>query len=658
MVKHGQATLLVDSVRPPPPKGSAPSLLLRAECGIVGFQGREQLLNEIESWCESEAVASARLFFGSGGVGKTRLFIEACRKLREKKWSEVEGHLRAGEWGDAFKRLFRRNWRTGFLNKDLAALDASTLDRLFQGRRPVFVVVDYAEARGRALRDLLAGAARAGPRSRVRIALVARTVTDWWEEIKHQTADMETLLTSSPAPVEVRSLGEELERKAVFDRAVAGFQRWRGEPGRALDPPDLSQPVFGTTLFIHMAALSAVWEGKRLDTADALMDFVLHHERRYWRSAARELEMPVSLDPAIEQAVALVTLAGGAIEKPLARRLVSSAPALAGRAEDSGKVFGLLDSLYRRPRPAGRGWRLDGLQPDLLGEHLVFRQVAKEEGDTEGRRVAGEGTLLGAFFAGADEPTAVRGLIVLTRLARRKPDAEGWIRQLFEAHTERTALPGMIAATIAGEPVAGALTEVLRGRLTDELAARLVTALPVQTVALRELRVLVTRRHLEALRRTPEPRPPEVEQDIAGYGNDLGNYLGEIGDLVEALRYAEVAEASFRALARDDPVRYRPDLAMSLNNLANRLSELGRREEALERAEEAVAIRRELATAQPDAFRPDLAGSLNNLANILSDLGRREEALERAEEAVGLYRNLATARPDAFRPDLAMSLNN
>ena len=90
-----------------------------------------------------------------------------------------------------------------------------------------------------------------------------------------------------------------------------------------------------------------------------------------------------------------------------------------------------------------------------------------------------------------------------------------------------------------------------------------------------------------------------------------------------------------------------------LNNLGNRLSDLGRREDALAAAHEATDLYRRLAAERPDAFRPDLAMSLNNLGNGLSDLGRREDALAAAHEAVDIRRRLAAERPDAFRPDLA-----
>lgn len=64
----------------------------------------------------------------------------------------------------------------------------------------------------------------------------------------------------------------------------------------------------------------------------------------------------------------MTTMAGRIDRREEAIGLISRAPALAGQpATATAALAGLLHTLY-----PGDGW-LDGVQPDLLGEHLLLR---------------------------------------------------------------------------------------------------------------------------------------------------------------------------------------------------------------------------------------------------------------------------------------------
>ena len=67
------------------------------------------------------------------------------------------------------------------------------------------------------------------------------------------------------------------------------------------------------------------------------------------------------------------------------------------------------------------------------------------------------------------------------------------------------------------------------------------------------------------------------------------------------------AEKVHRGWNGEVPQELRSLYAGWLNNLGNRLSDLGRREDALAAAQEATDLYRRLAAERPDAFRPDLA---------------------------------------------------
>jgi tetratricopeptide (TPR) repeat protein len=249
---------------------------------------------------------------------------------------------------------------------------------------------------------------------------------------------------------------------------------------------------------------------------------------------------------------------------------------------------------------------LSGLEPDLLGETLVWSVLTDPENTPE--------TFLEQVFTGADETAIGNGFVVLGRISLQDPTvATPWLAGVLEADIPGRARRAFYAALALGthtafSPLGLILAEALERKGNLDHAVEFDPLVPQQTVSLREIAVWTGRRLLEFLS-TQE----DTEENLT-------------------------------------------ERARLLSNLGVRLSDLGRREEALQAAQEALDIYRQLAKARPDAFLPDLATSLNNLGNRLSDLGRREEALQAAQEALDIYRQLAKARPDAFLPDLARSL--
>jgi hypothetical protein len=73
------------------------------------------------------------------------------------------------------------------------------------------------------------------------------------------------------------------------------------------------------------------------------------------------------------QAAAVATLAGSAATRSEAIKLLRKAPLLGGQ---SAAVLGNVAELFHRLYP-GEKW-LHGIQPDLLGEHLVERAIAED----------------------------------------------------------------------------------------------------------------------------------------------------------------------------------------------------------------------------------------------------------------------------------------
>ena len=63
-----------------------PIQLLRPEFAVVPFHSNEPTLDELESWCLDKEPFSARLYTGPADVGKTRLVVEGCRRLDDRRW--------------------------------------------------------------------------------------------------------------------------------------------------------------------------------------------------------------------------------------------------------------------------------------------------------------------------------------------------------------------------------------------------------------------------------------------------------------------------------------------------------------------------------------------------------------------------------------------
>jgi len=549
----------------------------------VPFRGREEELATLAEWCDSGEEIGIRLYTGAGGMGKTRLMLRACELRR------------------------RAGWRAGFLDEEASQelFAAKALGDLFSGGKPLLLVVDYAERRRETLERLLARLAAAYPPQPVRLLLVARHAGDWWGDLQGIGKGGGDLLRGPAAalPREIRPLvPKDYERSAAFEEAVKAFAEKLGKKPPDLPPLNLDDPTFDRALYLHAAALQAVLGGEPTADAAELLDFLLDREGEHLekQAAAEGLELSRK---GLTQAAALATLAGPLPDVGNAAEVLRRAPRLKGKDADAvERVADLLHELY----PA-RVW-LNGVQPDLLGEHLVEAEI-----DHDGRlREA-------ALGVGVEDERREAALTVLTRSAQRRwalgPTVEA--RQAGRERLEEALavdLPGLaeLAMKVSVETDVGygersgallgdALGEVLERSGDYELARRLVAKMPETTTALRLAAEVATRLCRDELR----TRNPNDEEG-------------------------------------------RSELARLNSNLSVRLSELGRREEALSAIEEAVVHYRDLSSTRPEAFLPDLAGSLNNLSLRLSELGRREEALLAIEEAVEILIPFFGRHPAAF----------
>ena len=206
-------------------------------------------------------------------------------------------------------------WRAGFLPRN-RQIDREFPALLGEGK-PCLVTLDYAESRTNEIIDLTKAALNFPHRPPVRILLLAREGGDWWDRLaeaadSHQaTAAILRGIDTKTGPYRMtKERIEESDRPVVFREALDGFAQRKNAVTSQVDVPDLTAEFFGKPLFIHLAALSVLRGHPTVDDHE-LLETALGHERSYWRRLLTSDAMPKHLMPALEQALAYLTLIGG-----------------------------------------------------------------------------------------------------------------------------------------------------------------------------------------------------------------------------------------------------------------------------------------------------------------------------------------------------------
>lgn len=317
-----------------------PATLLRPEYGVVPFWGRERELASLTTWCESEPAALVRLYLGSGGMGKTRLLLHGCQMLRQT------------------------GWQAGFL-KASAPLSRDACQALLHDSQPCLIVVDYAEHRRSELTVLLTAAAHLPAQRRVRLILLARSAGEWVHLLRGEGSGAGDLMLACQHIYLDPLARSGAERLALFHEALTTFSSRLGRRVPSQIPEQLSDKHFERILLLHTAALAAIEGVKVKGDGDSLLDFLLDREMAYWQRRAHQLQLPAYLSPAFRQAMAVITLIGGAGSSEEALDLLQSLPLLQGTGP---AILRALADILHECYP-GEAW-IEPLQPDLLGEYL------------------------------------------------------------------------------------------------------------------------------------------------------------------------------------------------------------------------------------------------------------------------------------------------
>jgi tetratricopeptide (TPR) repeat protein len=674
---------------------SGDAALLSPYALSVPLLGREEVLADLWCWMRDSGPVSLRVLAAPAGAGKTRLALELC------------------------EAAVRERWHAGFLTEtELVRFRNQQNLSTWGWNRPTLIVIDYAAARARLLRNwLIELADHPGHEGKpLRLLLLERQADragGWWCEAfgvgGGDAEAVERLLDPPSGPYLLPSLAGPAERRAVLTSILERI----GSPLRPPAPsasPDFDRRLAelswgGEPLFLLMAGLVAARAGFAevlALTAPDLAFRIAGHEIGRIHDLARHRGIPEAF---LAHLAAYVTLCQGLTQGDLRATVEEEKGHLGYQlAGDPPEIVQALAAAL-----PGDADSVSPILPDVVGEAVVLETLLVDGRSEQGLSVISRATrraaerVTASLVRLAQDYGAVRpepivwfseaaagrlvGLDALTVLLYQLPHSTLILRESAAALTARA----LALARDAGrqESIAALLNDLSNrlsdlGRWEEALAAseeagqlyRKFAAVhpdvfrPAMAIALNNLSVVLgdLGRPEEALEAGEEAvlirrclaaeRPDAFTPALATALANLSGVLGDLGRPEEALKAGEEAVRLLRSLAAEHPDAFRPALSSALDNLSNRLSDLGRRGEALLASEEALRLRRELTAARPDAFRPDLAASLNNLSNRLSDLGRGEEALAASKEAARLYRQLATACPGAFRPELAGSLNN
>jgi len=616
----------IDFIDLPSPRWSAnsglsDSQLLRAEEAIIAFDPkRDPFLISQMSWIESGYPVAVRLLTGAGGVGKTRLALELCLRLKAL------------------------GWHAGFLLSDC---EVSSCEKLvYQIRasdRPCCVVIDYAETRQGVLLATLKALVNAQLVKPVRILLLARDGGEWWAALSAKDASCEALLEgdATSGPFLLPQLHDsELERQKAYLLALETFANVIGvTPVKHL--PNLDDSHFSRPLYIQMAALMAL-RGERPRSAEALQRAVVNHEKRYW---GRILSLVPGDNGEYErQAALLMTLAtlsnGIATERSIERAWVVAGE----RKSDLRRIFLALSSLY----PDRQG--LQGLRPDLIGEALVAQSL-----------LASNGATLLDVAIGGDKRLRQSSLTVLARLLRNRSDLASLVEEAlikrFSSCVDEVIAVCIETPSPLPEIVQGAYEKLSRSQKL-QAAGILENRLHYEILQLTGLDVQVSKTIADKIGKQIRL---DKEEDVIRYAAAVKNvsiaYFRD-GKSDEALSSARQSVNVFRGFSNAKSAEFKSRFANSLITYANRLEEQGEGEEALAASSQAVEIYRALHNVKSEIYRHQLAFALNSYGNCLDHLGRTDEAVVVAKETLELYEDITLEVSEEFKEEVAIALNN
>jgi len=340
--------------RPLPPGFDAAAAryrLLNPRHGIVPFSGRAELVEELLGWFSNDkAGLTVRTVTGGGGSGKTRLAAEACMAV------------------------LAQGFEAGFVDVD--RVEASVHWRL---DRPTLLVVDDAELDLDLLEKLVTSLAYSDVP--VRLLLLARVRTSWWQQLSARTKGLidgldkgDLDLTLSAHMLDHRARRDQYS--AALRALGAALSVSNADTAAIPDPPDLEAEPFGDPLMVQLAALLAVSgealgavQGPPAQIRPVVLRAFLAHEAERW---SQQMDVDAVV---LRRCVATATVSSPEGEAPGAK-ILAAVPDLSDSAEGERRAL----ARWLHALNAGPDYwnpiRPDPLVDQLLADLDVLPQLA------------------------------------------------------------------------------------------------------------------------------------------------------------------------------------------------------------------------------------------------------------------------------------------
>jgi tetratricopeptide (TPR) repeat protein len=573
------------------------SWLLDPELALVPFIGREKELATLSAWCEQADAASLRLVTGPGGIGKTRLALELCRRRPGPATRSVWVH--PGQEAETIRAL-----------------------RPAAGQRTL-LVVDNAETRP-GLQAMIAQLA-ADWDGGMRVLLLARNTGEWFRALGVASPASWDLTAAAMRDrlVLAATVQPDMTDPQIVRHGVTAVARAFGLRESVVNTRRSKVHKRQNILELLAEALAATMDDAGLaDTGTGTVPVdlrqrlnpLLSHEQEFWYERAEHSGVlgdgRGTTRDLLRHAIAASCL--------LEARSVQEAVALATRVvgiPSSAELTRWLDEICA----ASRSWTTaDGfLHPGRLAELLTIRELTASE------------SLRAACLT---DMTSARAVRAVSFLARAFPD-----------YTEATSLLNSLLPCLP-DRIAGPHDQVRT--LTEALGV-----LPGPNAALAPAAIALMLRLLGHL-------PGEVDPaQRAHWLEELSRWFGGAGDRAEAVLYAEEAVTIRREMTGLTDLRASrlPGLIISLENLAGCLKAQGEQAQALAAIEEAVVVARELAAGDAGTYGPWLARLLVSLTVDLGDGADPAKRIAAVAEAVLLYRQAAQTKPGLYEGALAFA---
>ncbi len=580
-----------------------PSRFIEAHQATIPLIGRQKEIDWLEEFRDSDVPFSWAVIKGEGGMGKSRLAFEFCRKCAEISWHS----------GVLIKSDLER-----FVNSpDINDWEICT---------PIFAVVDYAAAKVDLIIKLMSILSEAGFDEEdypVRLLLLEREAdrSEGWlhdllESGEHDLSDTinDTFYKNEPLLLKSPSLDDSISpfgaTRMIIESTMEAWSKHTDQPvpdkikltheqWRRVQNATTNRPLYLQLAAIHTCEVNdpmALYHVNRTDLLKAAVDRELHYVTRQSSDSIQEA--------AINYITGLLCLTGLSVIRDR--------------------------HWYECIENAMIEIGCQGLQPREVTQalELVFPNNFQEEDDLD--RSAIQPDILAAAFCWEVFNREKAGFVNCCRHALDIGRARAWpklIRLVQDLH----GLEGY-------GNVAGQIEKLLEGdgRPLDELEF-LGDYLPERSETLSNFGSRLYEILAEQFRNIDENKL-KLARILVRWTTHLA-FMNADPDF--GIKVAHEAIDLLSDLTEKNWTELAPLLAGAYHYMASHLEDKENSlSEGLIKLDSAIEIRRKLYEAIPDRFTLDLADSLNNKSNNLAYQGMPEEALEVIEEAVELIEKL------------------